>query len=362
MSQSSDPSLKPISLDYARSTHVSRLAKIAMWLSILSIPLFFLVVPALLALAVAWLAGHRIRNRPDLLAGLGFVKIADACALVSVVCFLIMLALPSGLRGRHELSGRSYCAANLRGIVQSMNIYATDHGGVFPIVPYAPYSAAINAGIAPGLHPTDARARVAALSAGSPHAGSVTASLWLLALNNQISPKQFVCKYDPWSKGGSAPINDKAGMFYDAFPDLEHLSYSFAYPWQHDGTPGKWWTDITDSSLPIASDMAPEQGTGTPARVLNPASEPADRKTWNSGNHQGDGMNVAYSDVHVEWVRKPTIGQNNDNIFTLSDVISIGPREFGGIPINKTPIQLHSKSFPFDIVMVPVRNESTGKL
>lgn len=353
---------QPIALDYARSTHVSRLAKIAMWLSILSIPLFFLIVPALLALACAWLAGHRIRNRPDLLAGTGFVKIADACALVSVALFLVGLGLnPWGRRG-HEFSGRSYCAANLRGIVQSMNIYAADHGGVFPIVPFAPHSATINAGIAPGLHPTDARARVAALSAGSPHAGSVTASLWLLVLNNQISTKQFVCKYDPWSNGGSAPITDKAGMFYDAFPGLQHLSYSFAYPWQHDGTPGKWWTDITDSSLPIASDMAPEQGTGRPARNVNPTAQPTDNKTWNSGVHNGDGQNVAFSDVHVEWVRKPTIGQNNDNIFTLSDVISRGPREFGGIPINKTPIQLHSTSSPFDIVMVPVRNESTGKL
>jgi hypothetical protein len=136
-----------------------------------------------------------------------------------------------------ELSRRSSCASNLRGITQSMVVYAAENNDQFPVVTYAPYSAALNS-------PT---ARVGVISAddtlatyygpAKAQAGSVVAGAWVLVLKGQVSPKEFICRSDPFV---SAPAQqqDGAGRYYDNFQDVTQLSYSFAYPWKGDGTVG----------------------------------------------------------------------------------------------------------------------------
>jgi hypothetical protein len=84
---------------------------------------------------------------------------------------------------------------------------------------------------------------------------------------------------------------------------------------------------------------------------------------WNAVNHQSPstiaGQNVVFADSHAEFVRRPDVGQGNDNIYSMSGVPSTGPSQFGGIPAGRTAPMLADKQ-PFDIVMVPVRNETTG--
>lgn len=365
----------PVTLDYGITTRVSRTARAAMILAIIAIPLFFTVLPAVTALILAFIAAHRIRKDPQRLAGLGFIKTANILGVLSILLFCAALALLPSLGTVRVGSNRGYCSANLRGIVQSMNIYSVDYNDVFPVVPFAPYSPALNDLSARAVSP-DAETTIKSLyTSGSPLNGSPTAGLWVLVLRNQVSPVQFVCPSDAWADRRTLRTQNSSGNFYNHFQSPNQLSYSIAYPWRADGTVGKWWTALLDDKLPVMSDMAPEQGTappdpkGAPARVLNPATAPRDPWSWLSANHNGKpespGMNVAFSDCHVEWVRTPTVGHDNDNIFTISDVISRGPREFGGLFLNKTPIHLNPPLAPpykFDTVMVPIRNESTGKL
>jgi len=152
---------------------------------------------------------------------------------------------------------------------------------------YAPYSAALNSPTPTAIPPNVAATAEAAVNSyyrdPYPQAGSVTANLWILTLQG-LSPKLFICKSDPYVTG-PAQLQDHSGRFYNNFQSDNQLSYSFAYPWASSSygiSVAPWWRNTSDASVPIASDMAPEQGTGNPRRVLNPTSTPSDHRTWNA--------------------------------------------------------------------------------
>jgi hypothetical protein len=188
--------------------------------------------------------------------------------------------------------------------------------------------------------------------------GSPLASAWLLVPAGFVEPKVFVCKSDPHAKK-PGEMKDPSGKYYLNFQLEEQVSYSFAYPYS-DGAPGAWWKNTTDSSLPIVADMAPLNGTGRPSRNVAPGSASPGYKGWNSGVHQGDGQNVGFADAHTEFVRRPDIGQSNDNIYSFGG--TGGVTASGGTQPVKTPIVIKDTSVPFDIYMVPARNLDTGGL
>jgi prepilin-type processing-associated H-X9-DG protein len=290
-------------------------------------------------------------------------SIWELVVLVALVTLVVVILLPSR-GGNHILSSRSVCAANLRGIAQSIMVYAGENGGAFPTVAYAPYVTVGGTpkGITSGTNDL-VKARERYYSAPNPQAGSVPACLWILVMNDQLEARQFMCKSDPFAGKSPAATHDAKGIFYDNFQNGRQLSYSMAYPWKADGTVGAWWKNTEDAELPILADMNPLNGTGKPKRNMTPAAEPKDSATWNSGNHMGDGQNVAFADGHAEFCRRPDVGQNNDNIYTMSAVPSRGPGQFGGVAAGMAPAgapQLTAEKGPFDVIMLPVRNETTG--
>jgi hypothetical protein len=356
-------------LDYASPpARLSRLAIVAMGLGVASLATFPVPILALLGLFVGLIAAARIRRDPGRLGGAGFARAAVKCSLISVaLAAFSWLLLPDlfgcGCGGSRELSNRSYCSANLRGIVQAMNVYAADSGARFPIVAYAPYSASLNAPVAGAAQPTVGATLASYYRAPWPQAGSIPASMWMLVLKDQVTPKQFICKSDPVAASTPAARADAAGNCYDNFQGGSQLSYSFAYPWNARGQVGPWWTALDDSSLPIASDMAPASGTGSnPASLTNPPTKPTSPKAWNSNNHQRDGQNVAFSDAHVEFTRSPDVGQDHDNIFTTSGKPSRGPAQFGGLPADRMPPELTAEKPPYDIIMYPTRAVDSGAM
>jgi hypothetical protein len=336
-------------------------------LGIVSLPLCILFVPGAIAVAFSWAADHVLGRRGATLGGAGYLRAGRSLGGASLLLGLLFWLIVPSLGRAREGFGRTYCPANIRGVMQSMTVYAADNGGLYPLVPYAPYTSALNSptstvATSPDGVPSKERAIAAMLVDPLPAvAGSPVANVWLLVLRDYVSPKQFVCKSDPFATG-PAPLLEKDGYRTNISAGGQ-LSYSFAYPWTADGKPAPWTRTTEDATLPLMSDMAPLQGTGTPARVLNPAVAPADDRTWSSASHDGKGQTVGFADVHVEWARTPTVGHDGDNIFTTTGTGA--PARFGGVPA--TPTFPPTPAYPagaarFDVIFFPVRDATTGAM
>jgi prepilin-type N-terminal cleavage/methylation domain-containing protein len=310
----------------------------------------------------------------------GFTLI-ELLVVVAIIALLIAILIPSLGRAK-ELANRSACGASLTGIVKALNLYAAENSDSFPLVlPPGSPNKITNA------VPTPANAGGTGMGNsqqvinnyyGTVNAqlGDPMANLWILVLKGNVGPKQFICKSDPAAPTPSDQT-DNSGNFYDNFGDvgtahnstIGNQSYSFAYMWTGT-TPvgaGGWWRSTVDSSLPIAADIAPLNGTGTPTRALNTTLATAQGnsnfpKTVNSNNHTGgEGQNVGFADTHVEFDKNPYVGQGGDSIWTTG---SSGAGSKSDQPYNSATsfIASCSTSTPFDILLVPVRDAGSNSL
>jgi prepilin-type N-terminal cleavage/methylation domain-containing protein len=325
----------------------------------------------------------------------GFTLI-ELLVVITIIVLLLAILVPTLGRAR-ELARRAACAANEAGIVKSCIVYANENEGAFPtagnIFPTPiPLNYPSNAGAyvsCPGSSwPT------APVSTSSTPDGAMTeipsknfafgnpmTCLWMLVLRNQISPKSLICPSDPFADHNTVSVGDGTGHYNLAPPKTSDLSYSITYPWDADQTAAPWWRARNDSGTVSLSDMAPCTNTGSPKRVVNPAVTPSDNRTWNSFNHAGDGQNIAFNDAHVEWHITPLVatGTMVDNIFSSWGIsrqsINQTPpmNGLGGLaPTHKiawntgaagTQTQTAPPSSPpFDFIMVPVRDGTTGGL
>ena len=298
-----------------------------------------------------------MRGRGMAWTGLGLGVLA---VLVGPAALAVAVLLPTFGHSR-EMSNRSVCAANLRGITQSMIVYADENADIYPVLPFAPLGAA-NGGTSTEM--TGERTGDDAIrylqSGRSTQNGSVLAAEWMLVLHGQVMPKQFICRSDPASGAPAAEV-DATGVYHANFQSDDQISYSFAYPYAMTPTGpavGGWWKNTSDASQVVGSDMAPLNGTGKPPRTVGASWPPAaGARAVNSGNHLGDGQNVAFADGHAEFCRRPDVGTGSDNFFTLG---AGGPMAGGMQPV-KGPLTLSDRA-PYDTVVVPARNLDTGKL
>lgn len=309
---------------------------------------------------------HNQRTRADVLA-------IAAVGLLTGIAVLPLLAAEDRAR---ELANRSSCAANLRGITQSMLVYAAENDDAFPAYPgtsLTAYDASAKGEPTKGKTQDDAleQAYKTGLFANNP-----IASLWILVLRGQVPPAAFICKSDPFAGPPSLQLSNEK-KFLMNFDRPQSNSYSVAYIWGTPGlkgqiNPGEWWKDTSDATLPLASDIAPYIGAkAAPGEIATrPATAPAGdtpsthpdgglvlgaehyqaATANNSPNHLQEGQNVGFADGHVEFARGANAGQQGDNLWTQTVDGLEQPIEAGTLP---AAIGTHKP--PFDTVMVPTR-------
>ncbi len=310
----------------------------------------------------------------------GFTLI-ELLVVISIIALLIAILLPSLAKAK-ELANRAVCSANVRGIIQSMVIYAQSNESQFPsVVPPASTTYQNNTGSTGPTNGVNASAPavINAIYSTPVHQGNVMACMWLMVLNGQMTPKSFICPSDPIATTPSLEFNSTQ-EYYSNFGMVSGAaatsttgqgeSYSIACPWfaPSGGTPmvGGWWNDNAASSdLPLVSDMAPANatGSGNANRITTtPQANTYGPYIYNSGNHGGAGQNVGFGDDHVTWETNPYCGQAGDNIFTYVTTTT-GTSGSTSSQTAVTPGTLPTVSSdisPFDIVMLPARNVSTG--
>ena len=224
----------------------------------------------------------------------------ELLVVIAIIALLISILLPSLSRAR-ELSKRTVCSANLRGIGQSFYLYAQDDPGVFPAIAMTTGLPGGVSTVADGLmkifDSVDRTTEPSTTGVPSP-----TVDMWAVVRTNNSTPKQFIC---PSTVDTQDRAQDTTAYF--DFEGAGNLSY--AYQYQHDPNRQIIGTS-SEPTFPVMADGNPY----LKGRVLPDIT--SDRNSGfrgNSANHTNrEGQNVLFQDDHVTFEKSPDVGLSGD--------------------------------------------------
>jgi prepilin-type N-terminal cleavage/methylation domain-containing protein len=310
----------------------------------------------------------------------GFTLI-ELLVVVAIIALLISILLPSLSRAR-ELAKRVTCGSNMRGIGQGMNIYANDNYEWFPI--HYTASAYQNAAAAPQkvshtmIGTMGSTGPLKITQQTSPTTSSTyshpSRSLFLMVIAGQSTPGQFICpsasdqEDDLRNRQGDAsPPPESAaqpGVNRFDFRGYTYLSYGYQMPLGRRAKPrtgldvrmivgadkGPYFTAGTAGVNDTTADTF-VPGNGAPTGIGSTLEEivKASTERWrpyNSQNHNGEGQSALFLDSHADFLKKPIVGVNNDNIYTVQDsytnilapLIGIDPDNGGNVSESLSPL------------------------
>ncbi|MHC4574598.1 MAG: type II secretion system protein [Planctomycetota bacterium] len=265
------------------------------------------------------------------------LTLVELLAVIMVVALLIGTLMPA-LRGSRQTAVRLVCHTNLTGIGRAMAAFAEDHDGDFPRagLPHQMWSTFGTLG------PTSWYRED--MSLAFRFGPTVTSSMYLLVKYYKVPPKQFNCKGDdgvlefstdidmtgppmasPWSLltfwdfGGGRTL----GPMQWPMPG-EFCSYAYHMPYKVSRYEEAMSFPISDLSAP-GSPVCADRNPFLDKNAVDPSVGA------NSASHLGKGQNVLYKNLSVVFEKVPTVGLNEDNIYTYAS----GPI---GDPIGTAPV------------------------
>jgi hypothetical protein len=312
-----------------------------------------------------------------------FLGFGELLLFIAIVALIIAILLPSLAKAR-ELAKRSVCAANLSGNGKAIAMYANVYRGAFPASSKARIRGSGAAAGNPQPVPDEgsvlmfdyARAPIPAVEGGLHRwQGVVDAAykgearypyvridgkdasyafpsreLFLLVKQNFAQASQFVCPstahdQDPlWADQPEHPLPQALGVTAPSqvvpgpqlwdFLGPQYLDYGYMFGHDLDGEQAN---EAMDPLNPVMADSNPYIRA-----ALAGQTPPEAGNTRNSLNHRGDGQNVLFGDLHVQFCDRPTVGVSRDNIYTWGysragdragpDVPGQAPRVVAGPP------------------------------
>ena len=280
----------------------------------------------------------------------GFTLI-ELLVVIAIIAMLLAILMPA-LNKVKRLAQRLICATNLKGMGTAMMVYANDFDDEYPIQ---------GGGAAHTW--ADVTAGWQVINKNWMNAGNLTvgASLFLLVREADVSPKSFVCKSSDQKPYEGDNDNDlelvelwdfgQLGFDDNSGPE-NHVSYAFQLPYISQGTTAHPASSIAPAGMALMADKNPfyddklENTVGTIDTwegVINRFPNGGDwaagatLEKWqiqvtNSYPHNREGQNVLFNDGHSEFLKRPDVGYDNDNIYTfqsgtgpwLEDNIRIG--------------------------------------
>ncbi len=289
----------------------------------------------------------------------------ELLVVIAIIALLISILLPSLSRAR-ELSKRTVCSANLRGIGQAMYIYAQDDPQVFPTI--GPRTATGNIRVfgqqplasqppANGNHQDRGPQNPQTLVTG---VGSPTVDMWTVIRANNTTPKQFIC---PSTIDTPDPAQDTT-VYYD-FLHWQFLSY--AYQNQHD-TDRRVIGTSSEPNIPFMADANPYGKGGVNGAPNSINQDRISPFRGNSTNHTNrEGQNILFQDGHVDFEKGPDAGlsgffssgipsaRGRDHIYTTHGPNNqpVDPGTASALPLQQSGQGVVNLGGRSDVCMVP---------
>jgi prepilin-type N-terminal cleavage/methylation domain-containing protein len=270
----------------------------------------------------------------------GFTLV-ELLVVIAIIALLMGILMPALAKVR-QIAFRMVCGTNLSGIGKSMLMYATDYEDELP---RAGGRSSVWSNAIPNWQAPNRRAAYGLDNMGGGGNVSISSSFYLLVKYSEVTTKSFVCKSDAGtsqfklSEYQNIPVDFEEIDAWDFGPPQDarkHCSYAYHLPYSLYAL-----TASSEPGMAVAGDRNPW--------ISSPAAEAKDftrfkpdmlpwngtteqAKYGNSGSHQGDGQQVLYMDIHVEFAKRAYCAIEDDNIYTHL------PQGLGHPQLGKPPV------------------------
>jgi hypothetical protein len=221
-----------------------------------------------------------------------WANFSELGAVAAMILIVAGVAFPTLTNARYKY-WQSKCSAQLASVAQGISQYSADHANALPAV-------ATSEGMPWWKVGDQGQQNV-----------SNTRHLWVLVKGNYVQPEDFVCPARIQGKVVKLDSTQVPGLA--DFPSRKYVTYSFRVM-------GNQPQFIPHGRQVLISDLNP---------IFERLPEPVVRELdiniddsllrANSINHRGRGQNVLCSDNSVAFSTTRTVGNSNDDIFTIQN-------------------------------------------
>src|SRR5947209_1366681 len=125
-----------------------------------------------------------------------FISRADLIGFLAALLLLVPVLAQTTTRSS-EADNRKKCVTNLRGIAQSMNVYANDNSDAYPVLTSPVNGTAYDVTLKEDPGDPSVDLTINKLYSDKKYVNNPMANMWLMVLTGQVAPKTFLCPSDP---------------------------------------------------------------------------------------------------------------------------------------------------------------------